>query len=69
MTFNIPQKCFSKFYLITFTACVFYKLILSSSLCICRTSTTKDVKEDSGVTAPEKDVLPEKARGKFAFHT
>lgn len=28
------------------------------------TSTTKDVKEDSGVTAPEKDVRPEKARDK-----
>lgn len=68
MTFNIPHKCFSKFYL-TFNACTFYKLILSSSLCMCRTSATKDVKEDLGVTAPAKDVRPEKPRGKFAFHT
>lgn len=38
-------------------------------ICMCRSSTTKDEKEDLDVIASEKTVHPEKATGKFAFQT
>jgi hypothetical protein len=36
---------------------------------MCRTSVTKDKEAGLDVSAPEKQVHPEKGKGKFAFDT